>query len=240
MDSEFVYSDQELMTDAVNYRNFLFSLVKPYIKGRILEIGSGLGNMTSLALANPSAPISSYTCVEPEKSCTEALEKLMKKSAVPHKIINGRFPESVSAEEKGNYDLLFSYNVMEHIEDDIEAFRISNTMLAENGTLFLFVPAFMCLFGSMDEQLKHFRRYSKTGLTAKLKNAGFEIEKIRYCNLSGFFAWFLNNRILKIKSQKASQIALFDKVILPAQKVLESLINPPFGQNIYAVARKKH
>ncbi|OGV34231.1 MAG: hypothetical protein A2020_04400 [Lentisphaerae bacterium GWF2_45_14] len=240
MASSFVYSDQELMSDAQNYRKFLFSLLKPYIRGRILEIGSGIGNVTSMALSCPADKISSYTCIEPEKSCIPSLEKLISASGIHGEIINGSFPEALPC-GTGEFDLIFSYNVMEHIEEDVAAFRICNSLLAENGVLFVFVPAFMCLFGSMDRHLKHFRRYTKKDIANKLELAGFRIELMRYCNFAGFWGWFLNNRILKISSQKSSQIALFDKVILPAQQFIENIIEPPLGQNLYVVAVKgKH
>ena len=236
MDSNFVYSDQALMAEASNYRRYLFDLLAPHLRGRVLEIGAGIGNITSMALSCPG--ISSYTCIEPEKSCIASLENIMEGYDIPCEIINGLFPEAVSDTDR-RFDLIFSYNVMEHIEDDSSAFSICSSLLSENGVLFVFVPAFMCLFGGMDRHLKHFRRYSRKELACKLEDAGFDVAQSGYCNFVGFWGWFLNNRVLNISSQKSSQITLFDKVILPVQRRIESIIHPPFGQNLYTVAVKR-
>jgi len=47
---DFVLDDQLLMNRAVNYNRWLFSLVAPWLYGRVLEIGSGIGNITERIL----------------------------------------------------------------------------------------------------------------------------------------------------------------------------------------------
>src|SRR5215216_1147010 len=43
-------SDLEIMSSAENYRNWMYSRIRPFIGERILEVGCGIGNFTSLFL----------------------------------------------------------------------------------------------------------------------------------------------------------------------------------------------
>lgn len=229
---EFVRQDQEIMSYADNYFDYLYKLVKPYLNGKILEIGAGIGNITQRVL---TGNYQSITCIEPDKNCLKQLESIKSKSGKPFDIYNEYFPEFVPDDK---FDCIYHFNLLEHINNDIEALKISYQLLNNNGYLCLFVPAFPCLYGSMDIYLKHFRRYGMRNLTDKIQNSGFTIIEKKYSNFIGFFGWFINNRILKIKSQKPAQVYIFDKIILPIQAKLEKTFHFPFGQNIFIAAKK--
>ena len=82
-------------------------------------------------------------------------------------------------ELKSKYDLIYSSNVLEHIEDDVNSLKSIANKLKPNGNLILFVPAFNLLFSKIDTELGHFRRYTISDLTAKMQTAGFEIQDAR-------------------------------------------------------------
>jgi hypothetical protein len=52
--------------------------------------------------------------------------------------------------------------------------------LSDNGVLAIYVPAFQILFSELDSQVGHYRRYSRKDLRQKLRQSGFEVEKIVY------------------------------------------------------------
>jgi hypothetical protein len=54
----------------------------------------------------------------------------------------------------------------------------------------------------------------------------------------GFWGWFINNRILRIKEQKNSQVKLFDK-LLPLQNKIEKKLEPFWGQNLLIIGKKE-
>ncbi|MDP8219680.1 MAG: class I SAM-dependent methyltransferase [Candidatus Theseobacter exili] len=233
--SQFIENDQKLMTDAVNYRKYLYSLIEPYINGDVLEVGSGIGNITEAVLRNKASAIKTLFCIEPQRLCIKSLQTLSNKYKGKVNIIEGSFPSSVPNK---HFNCIYSFNVLEHIENDYIALKTHYNLLSAGGYICLFVPAFPMLFGSMDHYLQHHRRYRKTQLSKQLKDAGFTIVSSRYCNITGFFGWFINNRILKITSQKRGQIYIFDKFILPIQSTFEKLIPPPIGQNLFIVGKK--
>ncbi len=236
MKDNFIAYDQGIMSNADNYRKYLYLLLKPYIKGHILEIGAGIGNLTEEVTINDNNQIKSITCIEEDIDCYKNLRSKFSTSDLELNFILGHFPHVKPASKQ--FDLIFSFNVLEHIDDDVQAIKECYNLLSPGGVLFAFVPAFQCLYGSMDHKLKHYRRYSKKGIIEKTKLAGFCIEKIRYCNFIGFLGWYFNNRILKIESQKPNQVAFFDKIILPVQSKIEKYIEPCVGQNLYIAARK--
>jgi predicted SAM-dependent methyltransferase len=57
--------------------------------------------------------------------------------------------------------MIYSSNVLEHIEDDSRALNEMFAKLQINGKLAIYVPAFMFLFSDLDIKAGHFRRYSK-------------------------------------------------------------------------------
>ncbi|HBM15263.1 MAG TPA: hypothetical protein DD381_02795 [Lentisphaeria bacterium] len=232
----FISDDQKIMASAENYNRYLFSLIKPYLNGEVIEIGSGIGNITRQMLETPSK-ISKLFCIEPDESCINSFKAITSQSRFPIQIIKGSFPETYPS-QTGVADLIFSFNVLEHIKDDNGALFKSFELLKSSGYLFIYVPAFQCLFGSMDKRLNHYRRYSKIQLSKKLQSIGFKLIKCEYTNFVGFWAWLINNRIFKIKSQKPGQVKIFDNYILPIQIQLEKYIRFPIGQNLYIIAQK--
>jgi len=64
----------------------------------------------------------------------------------------------------GSFDFIFMLNVLEHIEDDQTSFRRLATKLARGGRILVYVPAFQCLWTSLDERLKNYRRYRRREL----------------------------------------------------------------------------
>lgn len=94
MESHFISRDQELMSAAVNYRKYLFDLVHPYVKGDVLEIGAGIGNMTDILCEQCCELIDSITCVEAEKQCVDILKDKFHDKTDKVQILQGFFPET--------------------------------------------------------------------------------------------------------------------------------------------------
>jgi hypothetical protein len=128
-------------------------------------------------------------------------------------------------------------NVLEHIEDDAGALRRIASILPPRGRIVLLAPAFPALYGPIDHQLGHYRRYSRAGIRDLARAADLEIRKLRYMNAVGFFGWWINAHVLRRTAQSASQIHVFDRLV-PAISRFESILPPPFGQSLFAVFEK--
>jgi SAM-dependent methyltransferase len=79
----------------------------------------------------------------------------------------------------GVADVIVMHDVLEHIEDEAATVNRVATLLKPGGTLVISVPALPSLFGYHDEQLGHYRRYTRRTLSAALRSK-FDIDRMRY------------------------------------------------------------
>ena len=83
-------------------------------------------------------------------------------------------------------DIIFMFDVLEHIEDEPRALREIWDVLKPGGVLVMSVPACPGLWSDHDVVNHHFRRYTREGLKTALKEAGLQVEQ---CH--ALFAWLL-------------------------------------------------
>ncbi len=104
-----------------------------------------------------------------------------KRSAGRFDIRPGRCPSSIPfAGEK--FDLICLFDVLEHIEEDLDTLIAVKKLLAERGRILITVPAYRWLWSAHDEFLHHKRRYNTSEIKAKTKEAGLRALKISYFN----------------------------------------------------------
>jgi SAM-dependent methyltransferase len=214
---------------AAHYRAALAREFHPYLRGRVLEVGAGVGQFTELLLAEPA--IDHLQAIDPEARFAERLRRRFPGLAV----VAGTIAALPAAEA---FDAVVSVNVLEHIADDGRELAAYFQRLApKHGTLCLFVPAGPEIFGSIDLDFGHCRRYRRRELRGKLESAGFRVQRLAYFNLLGYFAWWWNFRVRRRHAFSPAAVRLFDRFLFPLQHALESrLLRPPLGQSLIAVA----
>lgn len=231
---QFLYSGTELasMVEARNYYRWLLGCFQPHLKGKVIEIGAGIGTFSRLILKLPD--VQQLVAVEPAANLYPLLLEQIGTDA------RGRtlncYLQDMS--EWGTANAFLSVNVLEHVEHDQAFLGLAYRALLPGGACLLFVPAVQGLYGSLDRAFEHFRRYGKRELERKLRAAGFEIELLRYFNLPGVFAWFIAGRVLRQTSLNVRQTRYYDRWVVPWISILERYWEPPVGQSLLAVARK--
>lgn len=80
------------------------------------------------------------------------------------------------------FDCIFAFDVLEHIDNDVTALQNMKNMLKNNEKSFvaLSVPAHKWLWNSHDVNVNHKRRYTKPDITHLMMECGFEIVHARY------------------------------------------------------------
>ena len=136
------------------------------------------------------------------------------------------------------FDTVLCVNVLEHIDDDRAALANFHALLQPGGRLVLFVPAHQFLYGTVDQQLEHCRRYSKREVHRKFVEAGFSVEHLSEMNPIGILGWFLNNRVQRRKRVSPKHLQLYDTWVVPWAERVERVVTPPIGLSILAVGRK--
>jgi SAM-dependent methyltransferase len=222
----------EVLAQTERLNEWLYSKLANAVRGDVLEIGSGIGNLSRLILR--SADHAVLTDVEPRY-----LELLRTRYAGNPKVTVAEYdldappPSEVAAR---GYDAIVAVNVIEHIEDDVGLVRRLGALLNPGGHLLVYVPACPFAYGTMDAALGHFRRYTPESLRALLREAGLVSPTPRYFNLLGLLGWLFNGWALRREHLPARQMALFDSLV-PVVR-LEDRFRLPVGLAVYTHARK--
>jgi 2-polyprenyl-3-methyl-5-hydroxy-6-metoxy-1,4-benzoquinol methylase len=226
---EYKLADQKRMSRAKNYFAWQARLVKPELGRRVLEVGCGIGNFTHMLLDREAV-----LAIDIEPACVSELKR--------------RFPgtSNVQAEVSADpamhaafrADSCVCLNVLEHIEDDRAALEAIADALVPGGVIALIVPAFPALYGPIDRNLGHYRRYTRSTLTQLSEAAHLQIRKAQYFNFVGFFAWWANAHLYRREAQSEAQIEFFDRYMVTVLSRLEAITPPPFGQSLFAVLKK--
>jgi phospholipid N-methyltransferase len=232
--SSFSYSGTELdaVSEATNYYAWVFDSFSAAIGRNVVEVGAGTGTVSDLILSRAS--IDELLLIEPATNNVPALHQRF--DGDPRVRIHFGYLADVSSTLR--VDTVIAVNVLEHVERDAEFLNDAYNSLVGGGTLILLVPAVPLIFGSLDRAFEHHRRYTRMGLQKALRGAGFEIEKLHYLNLIGVAAWFVAGRIMHRRTLGRRQVRFYDRLVIPWLRRLESLIQPPIGQSLLAIARK--
>jgi SAM-dependent methyltransferase len=96
----------------------------------------------------------------------------------------------------GDFDCVIATDVLEHIADDVAAFAKLASLARPGGPILVTVPAGAWLFGYHDEQLGHFRRYSRATL-ARLVEEHCTTEEVRYFGFSLIPICLMYSKVLR-------------------------------------------
>lgn len=215
----------------------MFETIFPHVKGNILEIGSGIGNISSQFInAGMSITLSDldveYCRMLREKFVKESLVRGVYQLDLAHPSFEATYGKLVN-----RFNTVFALNVVEHIEDDKRAIANAWSLLAPGGRLIILVPAYSVLYNGLDRGLDHFRRYDRKSIR-QLLNSNFKVLNIHYFNLAGIFGWFFSGTVLRKKRLLSSQLSVYDRFV-PLFRIADALTFHRAGLSVIAVAQKR-
>jgi len=216
----------EVMTDAVNYNNFLVSLIRCELCSgdKVVDFGAGIGTFAQAVTGGGY----NIHCIEPDfRQLARILESGL--SASP----------DLGSLDNGSIDLLYSLNVLEHIDDDVAALHLCHEKIKPGGRLVIYVPAFQILYSSMDKNVGHFRRYTRTALSEKVCAAGFDVVRSEYVDSAGFLASLLFKAFGNDNgSINRSALIAYDRYVFPLSRLADRILSRAFGKNVFLTARR--
>ena len=217
------------LSEAENYRRAILKLFAPHLRGRVIEVGAGIGQFTTLL--RELSQIQHLLSIEPDAGFCAAFRQSLPRQPLLEGTVAG-------LTDSGPWNAILSINVLEHIrEDENELARYANLLQENRGKLCLFVPARQEIFAPIEHDFGHHRRYSRNDLRSKLERAGFQVVHLHYFNLIGYFAWWLNFQVSRRRTFSPAMVRLFDRAIFPVGFGFESRVCwPPIGQSLVAVA----
>jgi len=219
----------EDLSDAVNYQRWLADLVRPYLGDEPLEIGSGIGDYAALWLSD----VKHLTATEGDP---QRLLALKTRFADEPKVTAREL--LLPTDETGSHSSIVALNVWEHIDDHVGALVSARRLLRPGAAVVLVVPAFEAAMSRFDREIGHVRRYTKGTMAEALTAAGLEIEELRYINPVGLISWMVVCKLLRQRPKNGAMLRAYDRVVVPRLRKAERSRKPPFGQSVFAVARR--
>lgn len=136
----------------------------------ILDVGCGTGEMLEMLAA--------FGPVKGIDMSPVAVEHCRSRFGAGIEVSVGRIPEDVT----GPVDLVTAFDVIEHLDDDVDALVRIRHALMPGGVFVCTVPAYPLLWSRHDELNHHRRRYTRRSLTRALEAGGFRVERMSYFN----------------------------------------------------------
>jgi glycosyltransferase involved in cell wall biosynthesis len=211
--SDRIYVDDEhgsailaRLNRAPRFTKWMADTIRPYVGERVLEIGAGIGNLTANLV-----PRTVYWASDINPQYLDRLNKLK----VTRPYLQVGYTDATAGETypKGDFDTIICLNVVEHIQDDVNALRNIRANLREDGRAIVLVPSGPGLYGTLDNVLGHFRRYTRDQLVEASARAGFRVEKVLKFNRIGSPGWWLNGSVLKKTTFGFWQIKLLNWLV---------------------------
>ncbi|MBT8191627.1 MAG: class I SAM-dependent methyltransferase [Saprospiraceae bacterium] len=219
---------------APRFNHYMYKTISPHCKGEILEIGSGIGNISKHFIEAGSkislSDIRDNYIGDLKENFPSISDRIYKLD-----LVDDDFDEKYK-NHLNRYDSIFALNVVEHIKEDTLAIKNARKMLKDNGHLIILVPAFQWMYNSFDTALEHYRRYTKRSLM-NLMSSHLDIIHHQYFNVFGMLGWFVSGRILRKKTIPRNQMELYDRLIF-ISKSLDKLVFNKIGLSVIAVGKK--
>jgi 2-polyprenyl-3-methyl-5-hydroxy-6-metoxy-1,4-benzoquinol methylase len=209
---------------------------------RMLDAGCGTGQMTKL--------LEQYGEAVGLEIAPEALQFARKRGV--KNLVQGSITEPPFA--AGSFDLVLSLDVIEHVDNDVQIINSLFDIVKPGGHLIVTVPAFQSLWSSHDEINQHKRRYRVRQIETMFTDAGFEVNRIAYCNSLLFLPVLVTRKAKTLlrrfrdtdhSTEPQSDLAHYPAPInnllyriLTTETKLMQRWSLPFGVSILAVAQR--
>jgi SAM-dependent methyltransferase len=227
----------DAIAEADKLNAWMYNTIKPYCNGRILEVGSGIGNISEFFLTDGfditlSDIRDSYIALLKENFLSHPHLLGVENIDIVHPDFDNKYKQLI-----GTYDTTFALNVVEHIENDRLAISNTRKLLKPGGKMIILVPAYQALYNRFDEELYHFKRYSERDLTSLFRASDLNVIKSFYFNFMGIPGWYISGKLQKHKTIPKGQMKLYNYFV-PVFKLIDRLVMNRIGLSVVAVGKK--
>jgi glycosyltransferase involved in cell wall biosynthesis len=195
------------LAGAPKFNAWMADTIRPFLGQKVLEIGAGIGNLTRTLAKRRKH----YVATDIDR---EHLARMATRFQHRHNL-EIRYCDLTDPgdfrELRDRMDTAICLNVLEHIAEDVAALRNIHSALEPGGRAIVLVPEGQSIYGTLDEAVGHYRRYSKEELKRKMEEAGFQVERILDFNRVSRPGWFVSGRWLKKRALGLFQMKAFDR-----------------------------
>jgi len=232
---KYIGNELELFSNAIHWKTYFSKQFHPFIKGRVLEAGAGIGETTPY-LMKGGGHIASWTCMEPDKSLAEEINRKINRQLLPDqcKVITSTSEEMNPAP---TFDSILYIDVIEHIENDGAELERAAALLNSKGYLNILVPAHQYLFSPFDKAIGHYRRYNKKRLLDVIPPSMKQVQ-LRYLDTVGVISSLANKLLLKKSHPTFGQVKFWDNFIIPASRIADPILGFRVGKTLIGTWQK--
>ena len=214
--------------DQRRYKAYQLELLRPHFGRSVLEVGAGLGEFAAQVRGLDRHVV---TDADPAAVASMAA-RFASRPEVEARVLDLAGP----VEGGGRVEAVLAINVLEHIDDDVEALRRMASLVGTGGRVLIWVPGYMQLYGEFDRAVGHVRRYTPATLRSAFEQAGLRPVEVKPVNLLGGVAWWLTVRRGGVAGQRPRLVRIYDRLVVPTTRFVERRVTPPFGQSVLGVA----
>jgi SAM-dependent methyltransferase len=221
----------EAIAGADKFNKWMYEVTGKRLEGRILEIGSGIGNISEFYLkAGRKIMLSdirdNYCEFLHQKYGSDPNCEGVRNIDLVHPNFEVEYQDLLET-----FDGAFALNVVEHIQDDNLALANARKLLKKGGRLVILVPAYQSLYNNFDKALEHYRRYTKDSLCPIFEKNNFQVVHSQYFNLAAVAGWWVSGNLLKKEVIPSGQMKLYN-FLVPIFKIMDKLVFNKMGISI--------
>lgn len=230
-DYQYVGSELALFSKAENWKQYFSTKLAPYIEGDVLEVGAGIGGTTPYLI---NSKVRQWTAMEPDAGLAAQLRASLSTIQRPSEVHVGTTHD---LKEECRFDTILYIDVLEHIAADQSEVRHASERLKPGGRLIILSPAHPVLYSAFDKAVGHERRYTRSTLS-KLTPVGAKLERLFSLDALGTVLSLGNRLLLRQSVPTPSQIAFWDRRVVPISRWVDPIVGFRLGRSIIAVWRK--
>jgi SAM-dependent methyltransferase len=233
--TEIAYHGKELeqFAEAINWKKYWSSKLRGLITGYVIEVGAGLGSSTKFLHPDRHAR---WLCLDPDPRFASNLAQRITTGDLPQcceakcGVLGDLPPEELA-------DTILYIDVLEHIKNDEAEMRIAAAHLRSGGRIIVLSPAFNWLYSPYDRAIGHYRRYTRRD-AKRLTVPQLSLQQAFYLDSVGLFASLANRLLLRAAAPSSRQIAVWDRMMVPASIYADRLFGSLFGRTIIMIWKK--
>jgi SAM-dependent methyltransferase len=220
----------ESLSAAPGVAKWTMEQFRPYLGGRVLEAGSGMGNLTAQLLDRERLVVADIDerHIRGVRKRFGHLENL--------EIVQGDLQDPGLYETlSSDFDSVLCVNVLEHLDHpDIAVSEFYKTTRS-GGKVLVLVPAHEWLFSEADNALGHRLRFTGAALRQLLEDTGYVVEQIYEFNRLGVLGWY-TNKVFGRTAIAPWQARIF-AFLLPVARLIERFRFLP-GLSLVAIGKR--
>ena len=121
----------------------------------------------------------------------------------------------------GTFDLVCAFDIVEHVEDDQQAFRELSRVARDGAAVIFSVPLHSARWNAFDDLVGHVRRYDLDDLLAILDEHSFALEQSAAFGMEPRNRWLLDFAVWGLTRRRVQAMRWYNKFFLPLGLLLQ-------------------